>query len=321
MIRYNYLNEIKMQNSVDDFLGHKLPDNVSSVLNKYGDSIDKLVRFGSELIEWDWTRESDEKKDAYLVPILFLRNLIENIDAMGILIRQGASDPAKSLLRTVVENFFSLEYLLSEKEHERCMSFHIWNTYHQYKLYEKLDGTSVHAKQLDALFKKDELLKSASPLILETVDKMKANAKVLLALPLYQEFAAELERTKLKLKKNNPHWYSLYDGPTTVENLANSSAFPALYEVYRGLSNTVHGVDIIQGKIAGLGDGMVGIDQLRFPKNAHSMTQYAHSLCIVAFTTYIKSRLPERNAEFTDWFNTIKPFRDELAKGDPISFS
>jgi len=107
------------------FQEKKIRDDVKAILTKYGDSIDKLVTFGSDLIDWDLTREGVEKKDGYLVPILFLRNLIENIDAIGILILQGASDPSKSLPRTVLENFYSLEYLLDENEHERSMSFHI----------------------------------------------------------------------------------------------------------------------------------------------------------------------------------------------------
>lgn len=294
---------------------------VSILMNKYGDGIDKLVRFGSDLIDWDLTREGVEKKDGYLVPILFLRNLIENIDAIGILVRQGASDPAKALLRTVVENFFSLEYLLTEKQDERCMCFHVWNTYHNYKYYEMLDGTSERAKQLQALLRKDQSMKDSAPLVFELVDKLKANAKELLALPLYKEFAEEFERTKAKLKKGNPHWYSLYDGPQSVEALANKSKFPALYEVYRGLSNTVHGVNIIQGKIAGIGEGQIGIDQLRFPKEAHSITQYAHNLCIATFTTYINTRLPERVNELQQWVASIQQFRDVLSKGNPINFT
>lgn len=305
---------------MEDFLGKNLRADVRGILNKYGHGLDGLVAFGSQLIDWDLTREGDEKKDGYLVPILFLRNFIENVDAIGILIRHGASDPAKSLLRTVVENFFSLEYLLSESQHERSMSFHVWNTYHNYKLYEKLDGTSAQAKQLQALLEKDKMLTDKSPLILDIVDKMKANAKELLERPLYQDFAAEYERTKLKLKNRKVYWYSMYDGPGSVEELANKSRFPALYEIYRGLSNTVHGVDIIQGKIAGLGDGRIGIDQLRFPRQAHSLTQYAHNLSATVFGSYVTTRLPERAIEYQQWLASTIAIRQDLAKGDPINF-
>jgi hypothetical protein len=71
-----------MENSTEDFLGRNMRKDVGLVMNQYGDSIDKLVLFGSDLIDWDLTREGVEKKDGYLVPTLFLRNLIENIDAI-----------------------------------------------------------------------------------------------------------------------------------------------------------------------------------------------------------------------------------------------
>jgi hypothetical protein len=309
-----------MENSADDFLGRNQRDDVRQIMHRYSDNIDKVVRFGADLIEWDLTRDGIEKKDGYLVPILFLRNLIENIDAISILVRQGASDPAKALMRTVIENFFSLEYLLAEKQDERCLCFHVWNTYHNYKYYEMLDGSSDRAKQLQVLFKKDKSLQGSSPLILEIVEKLKANAKDLLALPLYRDFAREFERTKAKLKKNNPHWYSLYDGPQNVEGLANKSRYPALYEIYRGFSNTVHGVNIIQRKIAAMGDGQVGIEQLRFPREAQSMTQYAHNLCAAIYSTYVEIRLPERKEEFQAWLASLQVFRNELANGNPINF-
>jgi hypothetical protein len=309
-----------MENVMDDFLGKNLRADVRGILNKYGDGLDGLVAFGSQLIDWDLTREGDEKKDGYLVPILFLRNFIENVDAIAILVRHGACDPAKSLLRTAVENFFSLEYLLSESQHERSMSFHVWNTYHNLKLYEKLDGTSAQANELQGLLEKDKMLTDKSPLVLAIVDKMKANAMELLALPLYRDFAAEYEKTKIKFKKRKVYWYSLHDGPASVAELANKSRFPALYEIYRGLSNTVHGVDIIQGKIAGLGDGRIGIDQLRFPRQAHSLTQYAHTLSATVFGSYVSARLPERANEYQQWLVSTNAIRQELAKGDPINF-
>lgn len=300
-----------MDNSTTDFSGKIMSDDVKGILNRSGDSFDKLVEFGLKLIDWDFNCEGVEKQDGYLVPIFFLRNFVENIDAMSILIRQGASDPCKSLLRTVLENYFSLEYLL-ENPHERSMAFHVWNTYHNYKLYEKLDGNSESAKQLMAILKKDKLLNQSTPLVYEKVEELKANSKQILALDLYKKFAEEYERTKIKVK--NPYWYSLYNGPTSVESLATHLKLTALYEVYRGLSNNVHGNDIIQGKISKLSDGRLGILQLRFPKEADTMTQYAHNLCIGVFQKYVSARVPEKQDELKQWFLSIKPFRDELTK-------
>jgi len=120
------------------------------------------------------------------------------------------------------------------------MSFHVWNTFHNYKNYEMLDGTSQRAKQLHALFKNDQAMKEASPLVVEMVEKLKANAKELLALPLYQDFAAEFERTKAKMKKRKVYWYSLYDGPDSVAALANKSKYPALYPAPHPTGNTIY---------------------------------------------------------------------------------
>ena len=306
-----------MENSVSDFSGKDVRQDVRTVLDSYSNSINEYVHFGSQLIDWDLNREVAEKKDGYVVPILFLRNLIESSDGISILIRHGASDPAKSLLRTVLENFFSLEYLL-ESVDERSMYFHAWNTFQQMKLYEKLDGHSDRAKQLSALLSKDKYMRPASPMVHEPVEKWKAIAKELLALDHYKDVVAEYERTAARIK--NPQWYSLYDGPVSVEALAGHLKLFGLYELYRSLSNSVHGTDIAHDKLSGLGDGRIGVLQLRYPKNAHMITGFVHDVCLAAFMSYVKIRLPEKKREFNEWAALTEPFRERMAKGEFMNF-
>lgn len=306
-----------MENSFLGFSGKSTPADLRAILDSYGNSIDQYVHFGSQLVERDSNRDMPEKRDGYIVPLLYLRNLVENIDAIGILIRHGASDPCKSLLRTVVENFFSLEYL-HESPDQRSMCYHVWNTYQHIKLYEKLDGHSDRAKQFNAQLSQDKFMRPAGPMISPFVDNLKASANKLLALDHYKDVVAEYQRTVTKTR--NPQWYSLFDGPINVEGLASHSKFFGLYELYRSLSNNVHGTDVAHDKISGIAGGRINVLPLRYPKDADMITGFVHELCLAAFYTYMQKRLPEKQGDFDRWEILTRPFREKMGKGEFIKF-
>src|SRR5690606_15061693 len=55
----------------------------------------------------------------------------------------------------------------------------------------------------------------------------------------------EWERTKKKYKKN-PHWYSLFDGPSNLRELSKLLSLEVIYDIlYTDLSGYVHASDSI----------------------------------------------------------------------------
>jgi hypothetical protein len=238
---------------------------------------------------------------------------MELIDSIAILIRNSSIDPCKSLLRTSLETFFYLDFLLDNEQEKRAMCFLVWNAHRNIKLYKKLDGESELFKEMKSKYEKDRYLKNIEPLVYkEIVDPALENSERLLELPSYQPVNSEYLRTK-KLRKN-PNWYSLYDGPKDIEMLANKSQFAVLYEIlYRSWSQSVHGTDIIQGKVSKNTSGLGEILQIRFPAEAQTITQYCFNLSIPIFQKFIEKRIPEKNDEFKKWYMEIRKFTLALA--------
>lgn len=306
-----------MSDLSNKFLGKEIEGGVSQLLNQFGDAIDKLTEFGAQILEWDLEKASGG--DHLLPAPLFFRNFLELIDATSILIRNSSVDPCKSLMRTSLETLFYLDYLLTEDQERRALCFLVWNTHRNIKTYKKVDGQSELFKQLKSKYKNDKFLKDASPIIFDILSQNQmANALEMLELPSYKPINEEYQRTKEKIK--NPNWYSLFDGPQNIEGLANKSQFSVLYDVlYRSWSNSIHGTDIIQGKISQGPAKTVEVLQIRYPKEAQSITQYCFNLCIPIFKTFIEKRIPSRINEFNIWDGEIRGIVNKLSENELLT--
>ena len=294
--------------SVDEILPREQTD-VQEVLLKFSNLIDDIVNFGTHLMKWE-----TEKKlvgDENIVPLLFLRNILETADAISILIKNSSIDSSKSTLRSLLENIFGLEYLLEKDTKNRALAFIVWITHKDLKFYEKLDGNTQVGKQFKTEFKKDSLIKN--PDLTDQVDYLyaKENSEELLKLPIYIEIEKEYQETESKSK--NPNWYSLFSGPKNIEQLAKHLNHHAMYEVmYRGYSGNVHATDIYKGKLFPNSDGTVDIIQLRNPTDAQSVAISTVNYLLMAYLAYYKARIPEKNNDFLNWYLPFKQNFDEL---------
>jgi hypothetical protein len=117
-----------------------------------------------------------------------------------------------------------------------------------------------------------------------------------------------------------PIWYSLFDGPTNIEKLADRLGYNAYYEIlYRNLSSSTHGTAIIQGKVTRNENKGIDIFQIRLSSGAKNATSFCITLITSLFKTYIIKRVPSRKGEFDTWIKTILPIINELGTSDPIN--
>jgi len=300
---------------VTEILSRKLEIALENELNRITEGLEEAVNFGTQILNKGMKKGGTE---ADLPAVLFLRNMLENIDAITVLIRNGVIEPCNNLLRTALENLFSLEYLLADsgKITERSRSFLVWNFVTQEKWLSKADIGTPAYKEMEAKFKKDRLMKSAFPYFIDADDLGKEMSQKIFSLPGYQEVKQEYDRTK-KIKKN-PAWYSLYDGPGNLEQVASLLDLPALYEVlYRGWSPTTHGNNILQGKIEISKEGFAKIAPLRDPYPAASIAQHCMNICILSFRAFISWKVPEMGKEYDKWYQQIREFNLNLVPVPP----
>ncbi len=296
-----------MYKAINDILPRNQTD-VKAELEKLSSAIDNAVDFGTHLLKWQ--ADKLQEGDHHLVPILFFRNILELADAISILIRNSSVDPAKPLLRSLLENSFGLEYLLEKDQKNRALSYNVWMAHKDLKFCEKLNESSQVGKQFSGEIKKDQHVKEfkRNASLLEAV---KQNSLELLKLPLYEWIEKEYQRT-YKVRKN-PKWFALFDGPNDIEQLAKRLNHHTLYEIaYRNLSNNVHATDVMKSKLASNKNGQTDIIQIRFPKDAQNITVHTLNFLLMTYINFYEKKLPDKKVDFSNWYLEFQVIYREL---------
>jgi hypothetical protein len=103
-----------------------------NTLNTYSAGIDELVSFGTHVLSWGL--EATNGRDEVIPQLMIFRNILENLDAISVLVRAGSIDPCKSLLRVVLESVLNLEFMLQGAVERNGLAFLICNYHSENKL-------------------------------------------------------------------------------------------------------------------------------------------------------------------------------------------
>ncbi|MDT0555265.1 DUF5677 domain-containing protein [Constantimarinum sp. W242] len=116
----------------------------------------------------------------------------------------------------------------------------------------------------------------------------------------------EYLRTKRKNKGRVKSWYSLYNGPNNIFELAEYLKKTIRYEFYyRKYSQTVHAQDLFKG-MAHVEDNSAQIIQIRNFKDTQPVAQTAISLLLEVLTSFVDKRIPNEKKGFSEWYLTIR---------------
>lgn len=298
---------------VENILPRQIDPNVGDLLAKFSRLINDAVNFGTYLMKGD--AEKHRTGDENLPPVLFLRNILDLGDAISVLIQKSSTDSGKILLRSLLENFCGLEYMLKADMNRRALCYILWYTHKNLKLYDKLNSSSPAGKQFIKEIKKDDLLGNSHGLV-DPRGLIAAiqNLESLLKKPWYVSIEAEYQRVHAQQK--NPPWYTLFGGPENIEQLARNLSHRASYDFfYRSFSVSVHATEVLDSKLVSNPDGTVSIVQLRILKEAQSVTVNTINFLNLSFQVYYKYRLPERETDCKNWYITFRaPFHEFLSK-------
>ena len=312
-----------MTNPIDKILPRETDDGVSKILHSFSETIDEFVNFGTHILKWhvDIKRGGDEQ-----MPLLmFFRELLEKADSISILVRNSSIDPAKTILRSLFEIHLYISYLLESHFQDRSMAFLVWNAkniiktnnaflkgnheYENLKRQVKNDNSFLDANDLNNL-------PSAKPII--------DNQKTLLQRPEYKKALTDYEKTKKHI--SNPKWYSLFNGPRTIQELAIHLKMSSFYElVYRNWSGSVHSTDIINGKIVKSQNAnevadkvSADIIQIRLPKDAQSVSAFTLILMTMTYGTLINTKIPDKKVEYTKWYISVRDIMSQVTSKEQL---
>lgn len=296
---------------------------INTILKYFSDSIDEVVNYGTHLLKWiaDSTGQGDYK----LPTMMFFRSLLEKADSISILVRHSSIDPSKAILRSLFETHLSIAYLNEKYCEDRSMAFLVWNSKNIISANRAFIKGNQEFKELKSRIEKDsnyltiedlENLPSAKPII--------DNQISLLNKPEYNRVEKEYERTKKLI--NNPSWYSLFNGPRNIEQLAKDLNMSTFYPIlYRPWSGSVHGTDIINGKIVKSEnsietDGKVGADiiQLRLPTDAQQVSAYTLVFLFMTYNKLIEEIIPSKKQDYLSWYLLTRSITSKITNKEQL---
>lgn len=294
---------------IDDFLGTELNQDGVKVIQEWKIYLDKLFRFGGEVF-CEILNKQNLGKDDTLPTIMFFRNSIELIGSISTLLVNFYSEPARIILRTLLESSLYIEYISQKDISKRSLSFLICHYHDKLSSYYKLLPDSQQNKQMKKQLENDEYLTEIKVKDTTLLKLHIENLEKLIKTDLYHEVEEEYKRTK-QIKGKRPVWYELFNGPNSIDKLAYHLNKGSLYEViYRDLSKGTHGKGIIDGFISG-GDeeGIAYFKQIRFPYSAQFVCQHTITLALNIFRNIIKCQLPSFNDKYKEFYkNEIRDF-------------
>lgn len=305
--------------NIDDFLGRNNDPKVKDLLNEWNLYFEKIVYVGGEIFNEILKKELG--KDDFLPLVMLHRNAVELIDSISVLITNFCSEPARVLLRTLLETFFYCQYITEKNTKQRALSFLICHYHQKLDFNYKLDPSTQQGKQFKIELENDENLKNyklADQILLKKVTK---NLEELIHDELYNEVETEYQRIKKELKYRKPVWHEFFGGPPTIEKLAKHLKQVGLYHIlYKSLSKSTHGSNIIDGLISpGSKESEVNFSQIRFPYSAQTVTQYTFTLALRIYRILIKHHLPEKEEAFNQFYkNEIQKFYLHIIKDNVL---
>jgi len=280
-----------------ELLNRQLQKEIQPGVDRVAGMMDRCVNYGTHLIvKCD---HAAQQKDVVAAVMLGL-HAVEVLDSIAVLIRKCCVDPAKILLRSQMEAMFGIEYMTQRDSERKAMQYLVAHAHARIDWYEKLDPTTERGKQLKAQIKKDSTFNELDIVAFDTTANIH-NLENMLARP---EFAAvEAEWQKVRRERSGQiWWYSLYEGPKGIEELAEAVGDHGWYEVlYRIYSGEMHATNAMESLHA-THDMRAVYQPLRYPTDLPGVAQLAVSMGLRTYRNLIGMLLPEEKLPYANWF-------------------
>ncbi len=254
-----------------------LPDldnkGLQDILNGFSYVLKEVINFSTHIFKWG--KQLKDKDGDELLPIfLSYRHILELLDAISLLIEKGSTEPCKLLLRGILESTFNILYILKNDTEVRSKCFIVWYQKRKLKYLDSFNPETNAGKDFFEQLKVDFFAGNNPELfIINNTGEQKTLITKQFQKEKYKNISDEYEAKK----KHN--WYSLYNGPRNLQELAKVLNLYSLYHIlYKQWSEAIHGTDIFSGKMSRDENGLAAITQLRYFEHAQTVTSISIAL-------------------------------------------
>lgn len=268
-----------------------------------------VIKFGE--VENEMTIGTSRKDDFVdTVIILFIRKIMEQLDAINVLYSVGLFEPAQIILRSLIENIVGLEFILKDHTEKRAAAYYLEHHYQELDKGEiYFNAESKWGKQIISQKGKEEFDKACEKL----KKKKQALERLIKSKTVFKETdiarKKKLESKKKKSKKKvYIQWYEVCSDISSIYGLMKEVGYEKYYDgIYGGLSFESHGLNATMG-MSSDGGGLL-LKRIRNPEDGRNTFELACSFSIGALHKiyqYLgdgKSEIDEFRDYFMDFVN------------------
>lgn len=210
---------------------------ISSIINKYGELVNEISY-----------RTSRQDDFIDIVICSFIRKIMEQLDAINVLFSVGSFTQAQIILRSLIENIISMEFILKDDIEKRAATYFLEHHYQEIELgkkyynknskYKKLIISNIGKEKFDINYNKYN-------------EKKQAFERLVTSKKIFKE-VNESRNKKLNEKKNKVNkkkrvyikWYEVCSNISNFYGLMKETGYEKYYEsIYGGLSHETHALN------------------------------------------------------------------------------
>ncbi len=263
--------------------------------------LQETVNYATNLYQRCQTSRKGSADEAFPVFASYL-HVIQMTDSIEVLISNGCGAPAALLLRSSFEGRLTIEYILERKSKNRANAWLVKNIIDQIETFETFIPSNPKGQEFRKTYEKDGLSQTGElpspPNLPETINKLKNNLKR----PEYTEIYSEFKRLKEKGIRY-PEWYSLYNGPRNLKELAQHLHQGSTYQVlYRSWARMSHVSDASHLTLP-LEDGISVLGPIRNPMHIVRIATTALSILLETTQSMLKEYRADEMVSFRSWYS------------------
>ena len=176
---YNVNNNSNVKNTIE-----QVSNVLASIITKFGE-LENEMCYGTS------------RKDDFIdtVVCLFIRKIMEQIDAINLLFSIGSFTQTQIILRSLVENIVSLQFILKEDTQKRASAYWLEHHYQEIEMGERIFNTESELKKQVIANKGQEAFDIDMNKFLK---KKEAFERIVKSKPVFQEIDRDRKRKKEK---------------------------------------------------------------------------------------------------------------------------
>lgn len=272
-------------------------NSTKKILNELSEFMYEYTDYGLEI----WTdRLNNNVNDVLDLPAnLLFRQVLEMSDAISELIKVGGINASQPLIRSSLDCYLQLSYLLKSDEKNKAMFFHY---HYNLKRYNKLIRMISPEKEnsLNKKLKRDKVLQGFE-LNAEEAEFVKKDLK-----KLTNTLKSEINKPIAEMygEKQRKAWYEFLLGHHAMDRLAEELEETGFYEIfYRDLSEFSHGSDILHTNMKLISDDKWGLLALRDISNLKNVVDVTILILEKSILKFLVAKISEKDKFFRKGFD------------------